>query len=139
MNAKTLASTIEFNEAHFELLKTLDLLPKNPGEDRGVWFNRLAAYEKENELQIEDMVRVILDMKKKDEKRLAEEELKRKGPPLSPSPPCPCPCPAIIYQPITYQPLTSYKPFHVALLTPMLLYASRCCCYCCCCCYRRCR
>ena len=53
------------------------------GEDRGVWFNRLAAYEKENELQIEDMVRVILDMKKKDEKRLAEEELKRKG-----NPPC---------------------------------------------------
>ncbi len=70
---------VEYNEAHFELLRTLDLLPKNPDEDRGVWFNRVASYEKENELRIEDMVKAVLDMKKKDEKRLEREELVRKG------------------------------------------------------------
>ena len=40
MNAKTLASTIEFNEAHFELLKTLDLLPKNPGYNTILLFKK---------------------------------------------------------------------------------------------------
>jgi hypothetical protein len=70
---------VEYNEAHFELLRTLDLLPKNPDEDRGVWFNRVAAYEKENELRIEDMVKAVLDMKKKDEKRMEREEMVRKG------------------------------------------------------------
>ena len=75
----TPSQVVEYNEAHFELLRTLDLLPKNPGEDRGVWFNRIAAYEKENELKIEDMVRAVLDMKKKDHKRLEREALIKQG------------------------------------------------------------
>ena len=70
---------MEYNEAYFELLRTLDLLPKNPAEDRGEWFNRVAAYEKENEIRVEDMVRAILEMKKKDLKRQEEEEIMKKA------------------------------------------------------------
>ena len=44
-----------------------------------MWFNRIAAYEKENELKIEDMVRAVLDMKKKDQKRMEREALIQKG------------------------------------------------------------
>ena len=70
---------VEYNEAYFELLRTLDLLPKNPAEDRGAWFNRVATYEKENEIRVEDMVKAILEMKKKDLKRQEEEEMKKKS------------------------------------------------------------
>jgi len=62
-----LSINIEFDVAYFDLIESLDLLPK-PGEDLPDWYIRLNVYEKENSITIEDMVRTVLDMKKRESK-----------------------------------------------------------------------
>lgn len=73
MNGRTLAVTIEHNNAYFELVKSLDLLPSSFKEDRGAWFARLSVYESENSILIQDMVKAVIDMKKKDTIRMHKE------------------------------------------------------------------
>jgi len=65
--AQTLAINREFQEAHFELLCTLELLPY-PKEEREDWYKRLSEFEKLNELTLEEMSRTILSLKKKEAK-----------------------------------------------------------------------
>ena len=62
---RTLSTTVEKNEIYFELIKSLDLLPR-VGEDKTGWFSRRGIFEKENELLIDDMVLAMIEMKKKD-------------------------------------------------------------------------
>ena len=62
---RTLSTTVEKNEIYFELIKSLDLLPR-VGEDKIGWFSRRGIFEKENELLIDDMVLAMIEIKKKD-------------------------------------------------------------------------
>ena len=62
---RTLITTVEKNEIYFELIKSLDLLPR-VGEEKIGWFSRLGIFEKENEMLIDDMVLAMIEMKKKD-------------------------------------------------------------------------
>ena len=60
-----LAINLEYDEAHFEILSSLDLLPV-PGELREDWYIRLFKYEKSNEVRVEDMVRALLEIRKRE-------------------------------------------------------------------------
>lgn len=65
MKPQTLGINVDFHEAKFELLKTLELLPKS-GEEKEYWFIRLTEYEKENLITINEMVETILKMRKRE-------------------------------------------------------------------------
>jgi hypothetical protein len=65
MSGQTLAINTEHHAVHFELLCTLDMLPK-PGEEREAWFQRVHAYEVENEVKIEDMVSTVQEMRRRE-------------------------------------------------------------------------
>lgn len=73
-------STLSVNtagpEAYFQLIKTLDLLPKAK-EEKEYWFIRVGEYEKANEIKINEMVDTVLSMKKKEQDRLKEEQKKK--------------------------------------------------------------
>lgn len=69
----TLAVNTAGPEAYFQLIKTLDLLPK-AREEKEYWFIRVGEYEKANEIKISEMVDTVLEMKKKEEQRLKEAE-----------------------------------------------------------------
>lgn len=63
MKAQTLAVNNEFDENQFQLLSTLDMLPR-PGEEMEYYFIRLSEYEKDNSISIEEMVHTLMEMKK---------------------------------------------------------------------------
>lgn len=65
MSGQTLAINTEGHAVHFELLSTLDMLPK-VGEERELWFQRVHAYEVENEVKIEDMVSTVQEMRRRE-------------------------------------------------------------------------
>jgi len=65
MKPQTLAINVEFHEAYFDLLKTLELLPQS-GEEKEYWFIRLHEYERENLITIEEMVETVIKMKKRE-------------------------------------------------------------------------
>jgi hypothetical protein len=71
MKATKLAINNERPEVHFELLQTLDLLPK-PGEEKEKWFVRIGEYEKESEIRLEDMIDTVIEMKHKEQKQAKE-------------------------------------------------------------------
>jgi hypothetical protein len=73
MKGQTLAINIEQNETYFELVTMLDLLPL-PGEEKEPWFQRLKEYERESDIQIDDMVFTVMEMKRREAKRLQELE-----------------------------------------------------------------
>ena len=62
---QTLAINTEHHNVHFELLSTLDMLPRS-GENRELWFQRVHAYEVENEVKIEDMVATVQEMRRRE-------------------------------------------------------------------------
>jgi hypothetical protein len=72
MKPQRLSVNVEDHNVKFSLIKSLDLLP-NSGEEREDWFIRIKQYEKDNNIQIDDMVRTVLEMTKKEarEERLA--------------------------------------------------------------------
>lgn len=70
---KKLAINNEFNEAYFELISTLDLLP-NYGEEKDMWYRRVREYEQENEIRLDDMANTIIEMKKKGKSEVADME-----------------------------------------------------------------
>ena len=76
MSGQTLAINIEQHETYFELCSTLDVLPRS-GEEREAWFQRVLAFEKENEVKIEDMVQTVLQMRRRDamHKKMAAQNL----------------------------------------------------------------
>ena len=65
MAGQTLAINTEHHTVYFELLSTLDMLPK-VGEEREHWFQRVHAYETENEVRIEDMVGTVQEMRRRE-------------------------------------------------------------------------
>lgn len=65
MKPQTLGINVDFHEAKFGLLKSLELLPKS-GELKEYWFMRLNDYEKENLITIDDMVETVLKMQKRE-------------------------------------------------------------------------
>lgn len=62
---QTLAINTEQPEVFYELCSTLDVLPKS-GEGREEWFHRVKAFEKENEVRIEEMVETVIEMRRRD-------------------------------------------------------------------------
>lgn len=64
MKHQRLSINTEEHNTYFELLQSLDLLP-NPGEGREDWYQRLKDYEKENEIEIKEMVDTVMEMQKK--------------------------------------------------------------------------
>ncbi len=73
MKGQTLAVNLERNDTHFELVQMLDLLPE-PGEEKEIWFQRVKAYEKESDILLDDMVLTVMEMKRREAKRLKELE-----------------------------------------------------------------
>ena len=69
MKEQKLAINIEYHQCYFELLSSLDLLPK-PNEEREYFFIRLSDYEKESNIKLDEMVQTIIDMRRND--RLTE-------------------------------------------------------------------
>lgn len=65
MAGQTLAINTEHHTVYYELLCTLDMLPR-PGEERELWFQRVHAYETENEVKIEDMVGTVQEMRRRE-------------------------------------------------------------------------
>lgn len=65
MAGQTLAINTEHHNIYYELLCTLDMLPK-VGEEREHWFQRVHAYEVENEVKIEDMVGTVQEMRRRE-------------------------------------------------------------------------
>jgi hypothetical protein len=63
LTGQTLSINTDEQDIYFELVTTLDLLPK-PREGREDWFQRVKIYEGENEVQLEDMVQTMIDMKR---------------------------------------------------------------------------
>lgn len=72
MAGLTLAINREYHDTYFDLLSTLDLLPKEStsteeAEEREAWFHRLKVFESENMVKIDDMVNTVLAMKRREE------------------------------------------------------------------------
>lgn len=65
MAGQTLAINTEHHNVYYELLCTLDMLPK-PGEERELWFQRVHAYETESEVKIDDMVGTVQEMRRRE-------------------------------------------------------------------------
>jgi hypothetical protein len=65
MKPQTLGINVDFHEAYFDLIKTLELLPKS-GEEKEYWFIRIHEYERENLITIDEMVETVLKMKKRE-------------------------------------------------------------------------
>mmetsp|Transcript_31144 Transcript_31144/g.52069 ORF Transcript_31144/g.52069 Transcript_31144/m.52069 type:complete len:533 (-) Transcript_31144:92-1690(-) len=65
MTGQVLAINTEHHNIYFELLSTLDMLPKL-GEERELWFQRVHAYEEENEVKIDDMVLTVQEMRRRE-------------------------------------------------------------------------
>ena len=63
---KTLAINTEEHDIYFELVSSLDLLP-NESEEREDWFKRLVQFEAENSVKIDDMVRTIQEMRRREQ------------------------------------------------------------------------
>jgi uncharacterized protein YutE (UPF0331/DUF86 family) len=64
MRPQRLAINVAEHQTYFDLLQSLDLLP-NPGEEKEAWYQRLKDYERENEIQIQEMVDTVMEMTKK--------------------------------------------------------------------------
>lgn len=75
MKGSTLTINNTEHEVYFEVITTLDLLPK-PREEKEDWFKRVFHYERENDIQIKDMVRAIISMRKN---KVKDEEEKEAG------------------------------------------------------------
>lgn len=71
MKETKLSINNEEPEVYFEVVGTLDLLP-NPKEEKEEWYARVIAYEKENGIEINQMVAAIIGMRRK--KRMEEKE-----------------------------------------------------------------
>jgi len=65
MKEQKLAINIEYHQSYFELLSSLDLLPR-PGEEREYFFIRISDYEKESNIKLDEMVHTIIDMRRND-------------------------------------------------------------------------
>ncbi len=65
MKGKTLAINTEQQDVYFDLVSTLDMLPK-VGELKEDWFIRVAEFEKENEVKINDMVATVQEMRRRE-------------------------------------------------------------------------
>lgn len=65
MKETKLAVNTEFHDAYFELLETLELLPRT-GEEKEYWFIRLKEYEHENHIELEEMTHTMIALKKRD-------------------------------------------------------------------------
>lgn len=65
MEGKKLAINNEHDDMFFELIVTLDLLPRIR-EEKEAWFMRLRQFERENDLMIEEMIATVLEMRKRD-------------------------------------------------------------------------
>eukprot|EP01039_Chlorochromonas_danica_P009348 gene9348-10320_t len=66
MDGKKLAINREYHELFFELIVTLDMLPR-VGEEKEAWFRRLREFEFENGLQIDEMILTVQEMRKRDQ------------------------------------------------------------------------
>jgi hypothetical protein len=75
MAGQTLEINTQHHTVHFELLCTLDMLPK-PGEEREEWFKRVHAYEVENEVKIEEMVSTVQEMRRRE---AVHKKMEQKG------------------------------------------------------------
>jgi hypothetical protein len=75
VKGKTLSINTNEHEVYFELISTLDLLPKLK-ESREEWFKRLQLYEKENSVSINDMVTTINEIRTRDN---AKKEANKEG------------------------------------------------------------
>eukprot|EP00599_Poterioochromonas_sp_BG-1_P016076 CAMPEP_0173163426 /NCGR_PEP_ID=MMETSP1105-20130129/19917_1 /TAXON_ID=2985 /ORGANISM="Ochromonas sp., Strain BG-1" /LENGTH=211 /DNA_ID=CAMNT_0014083487 /DNA_START=42 /DNA_END=677 /DNA_ORIENTATION=+ len=80
MTGQSLAINTEFQELFFQLLTTLDMLPKEE-EQREHWFIRVRNFEKENEVKLEEMVHTVQEMRRRDaiQKKLASQRLQVGG------------------------------------------------------------
>lgn len=80
MTGQSLAINTEFQELFFQLLTTLDMLPKEE-EQREHWFIRVRNFEKENEVKLEEMVHTVQEMRRRDaiQKKLAAQRLQVGG------------------------------------------------------------
>ena len=67
-----LAINLEYDEAQFEVLSSLDLLPV-PGEQQEDWYIRLFKYEKTNEVRIDDMVKALLEIRRRELSSVSQE------------------------------------------------------------------
>jgi len=65
MKESKLAFNTEQHDTYFDLLTTLELLPK-PGEEREHWFIRIKDYEITSNVLLDDMVKTMLDLKRKE-------------------------------------------------------------------------
>jgi len=65
MKETKLAFNTEQHDTYFDLLTTLELLPK-PGEEREQWFIRIKDYEIKSNVLLDDMVKTMLDLKRKE-------------------------------------------------------------------------
>jgi hypothetical protein len=65
MSGQTLAINTEYHDFFFNLLLTLDLLPRYE-EVRENWYARLRQFEQENEVKLEEMVHTIQEMKRRE-------------------------------------------------------------------------
>jgi hypothetical protein len=75
MRGSSLSINTADHEVYFEVVSTLDLLPR-PREEKEDWFKRLFQYEKENDIQIKDMVGAIISMRKN---KVREQEQQEEG------------------------------------------------------------
>jgi len=65
LTGQKLRINVEFHDLYFEMLSTVDMLPKLD-EGREEWFIRLRQYEHENEVRIEEMVATIQEMRRRE-------------------------------------------------------------------------
>jgi len=65
MKETKLAFNTEQHDTYFDLLTTLELLPK-PGEEREHWFSRIKDYEIKSNVLLDDMVKTMLDLKRRE-------------------------------------------------------------------------
>ncbi len=65
MGGKKLAINTEYHELYYELIVILDLLPV-ANEEKEAWFRRLHEFEQENNLQIQEMVLTVQEIRRRD-------------------------------------------------------------------------
>ncbi|KAJ1427287.1 hypothetical protein B484DRAFT_77506 [Ochromonadaceae sp. CCMP2298] len=65
VTGQVLSINTEQPRVFFELVSTLDMLPLS-GEEREAWFQRVHAYEQESEVKIEDMVKTVQEMRRRE-------------------------------------------------------------------------
>ena len=73
MKESKLSVNTEYHDTYFELLSTLELLP-TAGEIREYWFVRIKKYEIDSNIQVDEMVKTMIDLKHKEiaDKKAAE-------------------------------------------------------------------